>query len=383
MREETLPDGVRIVHSAPTGADFDPRRPNHVLIYALPNGNNIEHTWGAQLTPDLDPRFDIQHVAAQTRLLRRVTPDENIFLVLVEAEGRSWPALRAKRSDNAALIAAIVKTIRASVPGAPRVTLAAHSGGGSFIFGLINHGEIGGEIDRIAFLDANYAYDSAQGHGDKLQRWLQGDARRQLVVVAYDDRKIAIDGKLVVGPDGGTWRASGRMMAHFQKTLPLQTVHGADFDIITAIPGAHPQIALYLHRNPDNAILHTRLVGEMNGLLMATTFGTPRQAAWGSFGGPRAYTDFVQATPRVALGKKLPNIPPRAADAMGGAQFLHTIAGLSGEEREAAIAQQILAGNVPDFLRRLRAVTAVGAPDSAGVRRQIVFYAMPDYLAVG
>ena len=65
-------------------------------------------------------------------------------------------------------------------------------------------------IDRIAFLDANYAFD-ANLHADKFARWLTSDESHRLIVLAYDDREIMLDGKKVVGPTGGTFRATGRM----------------------------------------------------------------------------------------------------------------------------------------------------------------------------
>ena len=47
----------------------------------------------------------------------------------------------------------------------------------------------------------------------------------------------------------------------------------------------------------QNKILHTVLVGEMNGLVQIATLGTPQEAKWGKFGGPRAYSEFVQPEP--------------------------------------------------------------------------------------
>ena len=43
---------------------------------------------------------------------------------------------------------------------------------------------------------------------------------RRLIVLAYDDREIMLDGKKVVGPDGGTFRATGRMRDAFGQDLP-------------------------------------------------------------------------------------------------------------------------------------------------------------------
>ena len=60
-----------------------------------------------------------------------------------------------------------------------------------------------------------------------------------------------------------------------------------------------------VHPNPDNIILHTRLVGEMNGLLYVLTVDTPEEAAWGgTLAKPRAYTDYVQPEPYDPAGWK-------------------------------------------------------------------------------
>src|SRR5262245_23647564 len=39
-----------------------------LIIFATPNGNTIEQTLGAKMTEALDWHYDIQHIAAQTRL---------------------------------------------------------------------------------------------------------------------------------------------------------------------------------------------------------------------------------------------------------------------------------------------------------------------------
>jgi len=70
-------------------------------------------------------------------------------------------------------------------------------------------------------------------------------------------------------------------------------------------------------------------------------------------------------------------IPPRAADARPGSVFMHDIRGLTLHKREAAILAEILAGNVPQFLR-----SAVTVETRFGNHRALVAV-MPDYLAVG
>ena len=308
IRSQQLADGVRIFFNAPKMIDRS--RPTRLIIYALPNGSNIEETLGATLVAGLSARHDIQHIAAQTRVLRKVNDEENIVLVLVEADGKAWPAWRAKRPDNARLIAEIFdgiqKEIATLLPTPLRVSLMAHSGGGSFIWGLMNHAALPASIDRIALLDANYSFDSALQHGSKFLHWLQQSSDRRLIVIAYDDREILYEGKRVIGPTGGTWRASGRMLDDFGRHLTLAKVPDDNFDITTAMPRVsnsasqnESQIVFYLHRNPQNKILHTRLVGEMNGFLMAATLATTAERTWGNFGEPRAYSAYVQATPFV------------------------------------------------------------------------------------
>ncbi len=65
-------------------------------------------------------------------------------------------------------------------------------------------------------LDANYSYSDAERHGEKLLKWLSGGTARRLVVLAYDDREIMLNGRKVLR-SGGTFRATERMHAFFEK----------------------------------------------------------------------------------------------------------------------------------------------------------------------
>lgn len=368
VREEWIAEGVRAVALAPA---LDPKKPTRLIIYATPNGNTIEQTLGCATADGLDWHFDIQHVAAQVRKLRDVSPNENIVLACVEAEGLSWPAWKRKYKDGPVRAQKVVEALRAWVPGPDvRLALAGHSGGGSFLFGFIDNAEaIPDTVDRIVFLDANYSYSDTDKHGDKLLTWLKGNKGRRLVVIAYDDRKVTLNDKPIVGPDGGTFRATARMHARFAKDVTFAETTANDFVTRTALDG---QLALLVHTNPKNRILHTALVGEMNGLLRGLT-ESDAKPAWGAFGGPRAYTKFVQPAP---------GIPKRPNDAIGGDEFFKSLEKLTAVEREEAIAKEVLRGNVPEFLRTFQKVT-VKAKDAAGKERTVVFEAMPDYLAVG
>src|SRR5205085_917758 len=89
-------DGVRVVIDSP--AVVDTGRPTRVIFYALPNGSTIEQTIGCKVAAGRDWHFNIQYIGAQTRALREVARGrENIVVVYLEAEGKSWSAWRAAR----------------------------------------------------------------------------------------------------------------------------------------------------------------------------------------------------------------------------------------------------------------------------------------------
>ncbi len=394
----------------------EPTRGTRLIVYTLPNGNTIEQTLGCRMADGLDWHYDIQHVAAQVRLLREqhghvgetlrdshrargeTRSRERIALLCAEAGGLSWPTWRRTQPDANAKIAQLVDDWRRKFGTDDcRVMLTGHSGGGSFMFGLIEASdEIPSYIDRIAFLDANYSFDDAL-HREKLERWLRSDDARRLVVLAYDDREITFNGKKVVGPTGGTFRATRRMRDAFGKEFELTESVLPPFRETTGLDG---RIQFYVHPNPQNKILHTALVGEMNGLVHAATLGTPQEETWGNFGGPRAYTKWVQPEPEARSGElgagseqqqratasaQHAALPSRPAVAVGGREFIESLEGLSLDEREAAILREITAGNFPDFLRNFKTVPIRGTVTASDGEKQITasIEVMPDYLSIG
>ncbi|MHA0111789.1 hypothetical protein ACXYUI_32595, partial [Klebsiella pneumoniae] len=75
---------------------------SRLAIYALPNGNTIEQTFGRRLRPGMDWHFDIQHIGAQTRFLRASDPHESLIVAYVANDKRAWPTwLRDKAPDTA------------------------------------------------------------------------------------------------------------------------------------------------------------------------------------------------------------------------------------------------------------------------------------------
>jgi hypothetical protein len=377
---QLLEAGVRLIYD---DEGRDAKRPTTLLIYATPNGNSAEWTLGAKGT-GLDWHYDIQHVGAQVRRLREVDPTRNVVLAILEAPGRSWPAFRKQHGDDAPRrIRALIDSLARRCGGDPQIVLSGHSGGGSFLFAYLDAGDsIPDNVSRIIFLDANYSYSDASGHGDKLLAWLRARDDHRLVVIAYDDREITLDGKKVVGAEGGTWRASARMIDRFSKDLTFTESHPDPFLERAALDG---RLRFYLHPNPENKILHTALVGDMNGLLQALALGTASEKSWGTLGGPRAYTQWVRDLPATQPASTQPRsatFPQRPRDALGGRAILDQIRDLPTTEREARLSRELLAGNLPGFLRSFKTIR-VTARDKSGREHTANFCVSPDYLSVG
>jgi hypothetical protein len=294
----TLEPGIHITVNAPSPQLFDPEKPTELIFYALPNGNSTAWTFGKKTYPGDDWHFDIQHIGAQTRRLREVMTDRNLVVAYLEAEGRSWPAWRRKHAEQSgprilAAVESVKDLVQRNAPDSPvTLCLDSHSGGGSFIFGYLNQVQrIPDDIIRIAFLDSDYGYSDDDHHGDIFLEWLHRNPRNHLVVVAYDDREITFNGKKVVGPTGGTYRATHRMLDRFQKDITLHETRQGD---VVHWSGMEGQIDIRVHLNPENKILHTVLVGPMNGFIHSITAGTKYQNKAAVFNGPPAFEEWIQ-----------------------------------------------------------------------------------------
>ena len=106
LRAGTFDPGIRVVINAPPMAAFDRNKSVRLVVYALPNGNTIEWTAGRRIREGEDWHFEIQHIAAQTRLLRELDPSSTVVVAYVEAAGRSWPTWRRKQEGGSGPIAA-------------------------------------------------------------------------------------------------------------------------------------------------------------------------------------------------------------------------------------------------------------------------------------
>jgi hypothetical protein len=281
-----LDRGVRIVVDRP--APWPSNRPVLLVFYALPNGNSIEQTIGKAPLPGDDWHFDIQQIAAQTRFLREASPDRTLVVAYLENDLKSWPAWRKNHGDTA--IAPILDAVRARFDQEKtRVVLSGHSGGGSLIFGYLNCLEaIPESIERIAFLDANYAYETDR-HRDKLATWLKSSDRHFLCVLAYNDAVALLDGKTFVSETGGTWGKSHLMLNDLKSIFMFnKTIK----DVQARSIAQDGRIEFLLTENPGKKILHSVQV-EKNGFIEALLSGTRLEGVGYVYMGDRAYSRFI------------------------------------------------------------------------------------------
>jgi hypothetical protein len=262
-----------------------------LIFYALPNGNSTEQTIGRKLNPGDDWHFDIQQIGAQTRFLRNTLPNENLVVVYLEAEKKAWPNWRKEHTDLAGLIPQIVDSVKTIFKDYDvRITLSGHSGGGSFIFGYLNAKDrIPDDIERIAFLDSNYAYDEKQGHKTKLLQWLEASNEHFLMVLAYNDAVALLDGKHFVSAEGGTWGRSHAMLKDFAELNFSSTTNGP-LETLAALNG---RVKFVLLENPEQKIYHTVQV-ERNGFIQSLLSGTLLEGKGYEYFGQRAYTNWVR-----------------------------------------------------------------------------------------
>jgi hypothetical protein len=290
-REETIQfePGVRVVINSP--AALPTNRPLRLVLYALPNGNTVEQTVGRRMKPGGDWRFNIQHIGAQTRWLRDREPDPTLVVAYLECTGLSWPTWCRKNDPAGELVSGMVWSLRSRfLTWRPRLVLTGHSGGGAFTFSYLNSvARVPDDIERVAFLDSNYAYDPARGHDRKLAQWLRASTNHFLCVLAYHDSIALLDGKPFVGEQGGTWGRSQLMLTNMGGQFAFTAEKDATWQRHTALNG---RIKFILHENPARTILHTRQV-DRNGFIHAMRTGTGREGREYEYFGERVYDRWV------------------------------------------------------------------------------------------
>ncbi len=286
-----LEHGVRVLINAPSAERLASPKKMKLIFYSLPNGNTIEQTVGKVTATDDDWHFNIQHIGAQTRFLREKMTNENLVVAYLENSLQSWPAWRKKFGDSA--IGEIVEKVTSRFEAfEPKIVLSGHSGGGSFIFGYLNCVEkIPAGVERLAFLDSNYAYETAL-HRDKLANWVKSSDQHFVVVLAYHDDIALLNGKTFVSAAGGTWGKSHLMKKDLETQFKFYEKEIApDLKQYFALNG---RIQFFLKENPDKKILHTVQV-EKNGFIHFLLAGTSLENVGYEYYGERAYTKWIQS----------------------------------------------------------------------------------------
>lgn len=87
-------------------------------------------------------------------------------------------------------------------------------------------------------------------------------------------------------------------------------------------------------------------------------------------------------TPGPCAGSLAGDIPTRPSGALSGTAVMGKVRDLHGPDRDAVVERELLAGNIPGFLRQLVPVTFSGQTP-AGAAVKVTICVMPDYLSVG
>lgn len=253
-----------------------------LVLYALPNGNTTAQTMGKRMAPGDDWHFDIQHIAAQTRFVRTLLK-ENIIVVYLENDAKSWPQWKRQHADYRTQINALLDTIVQTLQLKQySLHLNGHSGGGSFIFGYLDaNPTLPKQLQRITFLDSNYGYDSS--YAQQLQQWITSKRSHYLTLFAYNDSIALYNGKPVVSARGGTWYKSKQLLQDLQALR-----FTCNIDTISHYQSANKRVNVFLKENPDRGIYHTQQV-EKNGFIHSILIGTAAENLGYRYYGERAY----------------------------------------------------------------------------------------------
>jgi hypothetical protein len=242
---------------------------------------------GKNMQKDDDWRYNVQHIKAQTEFIRLRLKKTTIIVCYLENDFKSWPLWNQKNEDHKQKINHIVDTLYNLFSGGKKsVYLNGHSGGGSFIFGLIASSEkIPAFIKRISFLDSNYGYNSS--YMMKFVNWLNTFKNAHLNNFAYNDSVVIYKGNPVLAATG-TWYQSHQMLKDFMKYYPFQ--YSFTDSIIMY---KNKKIEFFLKPNPDQKIYHTQQVG-LNGFIHSILSSTPKDSKGYTYYGKRSYQHLIE-----------------------------------------------------------------------------------------
>lgn len=289
---------IKIHINAPSEAEFDKKKPTKLVLYALPNGNSTDWTIGKTPTEGDDWHYDIQHIGAQTRFIRKTDQECNFVTIYLEANTKSWGSWRrTEPTRDQKIKEAVEHLLSLFAEYNPHIELNSHSGGGNFIFGFMDAlSEIPDYVKKISFIDSNYNWDSKR-YGDKLKKWLNTSSENSLFVACYDDANALLDGKPFVSKKGGTWHRTYLMQRYLKKKMKRMTWDKTENDSIIYITANNRKIQFYSRKNPERKIYHTILV-ERNGYIQSVFSGTKYEDTGYRFMDKRAYNSYIDNSTR-------------------------------------------------------------------------------------
>lgn len=283
-----IENGIKFTIDQPF--DFDKKRNTVIVFYALPNGNTTGQTMGKKIEAGDDWHYDIQHIRAQTRFLRKEMKKTNLFVIYLENNFKSWPAWKEKYNNYKLLLPRLLDSLTALIETDKKVVyLNGHSGGGSFIFGYLDGVQkIPDLVKRISFIDSDYGYDSS--YYPKISSWLQSDSKACLNVFAYNDSIALFNGKPIVSPKGGTWYKSHLLLHHLESDFNFKK---KTTDSLITYISQSKQIQFFFKVNIDRGIYHTQQV-ELNGFIHSVLCGTKNDSRRYTYYGDRVYKNLIE-----------------------------------------------------------------------------------------
>lgn len=286
---------VKVTINAPSPQDFNPDKKVMLIFYALPNFNNTAETIGKKIADNINWRYSIQQIGAQTRFLRQQRKNYNIITVFVETEQLSWPWWSSLHNNGDNIILGLVDSVQNIFRNYEVETvLDGHSGGGRFIFGYINSvSEIPNNIKRIAFLESDYYYENVSGHGDKLINWLKDSDDHFLNVISYDDRDVLEDGKPLQSASNSSYDKTNLMKKKFETKFDFNLETDSAFAVYNKYTALNDRLQIIMVENPKKIILHTVIV-ERNGFIQSINSGTKFEGKDYVFMGEHAYDKWIQ-----------------------------------------------------------------------------------------
>ena len=283
-----LENGIKFTIDRPL--DFNKKRNTVIVFYALPNGNTTEQTMGKKIEAGDDWHYDIQHIRAQTKFLRREMKRSNLFVIYLENVYKSWPVWIQKNSNYRLVIPRLIDSLTELIEADNKVVyLNGHSGGGSFIFGYLDGVQkIPDLVKRISFIDSDYGYDSS--YYTKISSWLQRDSKAYLNVFAYNDSIALFNGKSIVSPKGGTWYKSHLLLHHLESEFKFKK---KTTDSLIIYVSQSKQVQFFFKVSIDRGIYHTQQV-ELNGFIHSILCGTKNDSRRYTYYGERIYKNLIE-----------------------------------------------------------------------------------------